>query len=616
MHREPDIIERRLARVRREYLTPAIWARGVSYARMWTVPDCADGTLGEPVPVEIALGADDWVPARPGTAWGRPWATVWFRLDGQIPPDWAGRPVEAILNLGFNDMAPGFMGEGLIWQPGAEGSWVPWRGLHPSNHVVRVTDSADGGETVSYLVEASANPLMWGLESTPNSDRDTAWAHPIYSVSAIDLTVINLDVRGLHHDLRALTGLMAELPVDGPRRWEILHAIDDCLDAIDLEDVVGSAAAARSELVDVLSRPAVPSAHKLSAVGHAHIDTAWLWPLRETERKVTRSFTNALRTAEDEPEFRFACSQAVQYDWMRRNHPSVFADIVAAVERGQWIPVGGSWVEADGNVTGGESMARQFLHGQRFFREHFGVTCTEVWIPDVFGYPASFPQLFRLGGFERFLTQKMSWNRTNRFPHHTFMWEGIDGSRVLTHFPPVDTYGGLIEPFELAKAERQFAEKGRATRSMLLFGHGDGGGGPAPDMLERYRRLREHRRPADASRWSRRLSSSMPPSRSTPTRRCGSASSTSRCTGAPTRPRPGRSRATAGASCSCARPSCGRSRPSGVGPRTATPPMRWNGSGRRCSPSSSTTSSRDRPSAGCTARPRRPMPASSPSSRN
>ena len=135
-------------------------------------------------------------------------------------------------------------------------------------------------------------------------------------------------------------------------------------------------------------------------------------------------------------------------------------------------------------------MARQFLHGQRFFREHFGVTCTEVWIPDVFGYPASFPQIFRLGGCERFLTQKMSWNRTNRFPHHTFMWEGIDGSRVLTHFPPADTYGGVIEPFELAKAERQFAEKGRATRSMLLFGHGDGGGGPAPDMFERYRRLR------------------------------------------------------------------------------------------------------------------------------
>ena len=491
MHQDREIIERRLARVRDEYITPAIWSpRRQLDAVMWSVPDSADGTVGEPVPVEEALAATDWVTARPGTAWGRPWGTVWFRLTGEIPTDWAGRPVEAILNLGFNDLAPGFMGEGLIWRCTESGEWVPERGLHPANHIVRITDGAGGGEQVSYLVEASANPLMWGLGSTPQSDRDTAGSHPIYAVSAIDLAVVNVDVWDLHHDLRALIGLMKELPLDGPRRWEILHSIDRCLDAIDLEDVIGTAGRARAELADVLSRPAVPSAHKLSAVGHAHIDTAWLWPLRETRRKVTRSFSNALRLAEDDPEFRFACSQAVQYDWLRRDHPSVFADIAAAIERGQWIPVGGSWVEADGNVTGGESMARQFLQGQRFFREHFGVTCTEVWIPDVFGYPASFPQLFRLGGCERFLTQKMSWNRTNRFPHHSFLWEGIDGSRVFTHFPPVDTYSGMIEPFELAKAERQFAEKGVATRSMLLFGHGDGGGGPARDMLERFHRLR------------------------------------------------------------------------------------------------------------------------------
>jgi alpha-mannosidase len=491
MHHEPTIIEERLRRVRREYIDRQMWGpRHQLDALMWSVPDEADGTVGEPVAVEVALAADDWKPAGPGTPWGRPWGTAWFRLQGAVPDAWIGEHVDAILNVGFNDIAPGFMAEGMIWREGRDG-WAPERGLHPANHIVVVDRSVAGGERVDYLIEASANPIMWGLESAPNSDRDTAGSSPIYFVTAIDLAVRNVEVVGLHHDLRALMGVRSQVPADSARAWEILAAVDRSLDALDLHDVVGTAAAAREELRDVLSRPASASAHRLSAVGHAHLDTAWLWPLRETVRKAARTFSNALRTAEDEPEFAFACSQAAQYDWMRQRYPKVFADIGDAIERGQWIPVGGSWVEADGNVTGGESMARQFLHGQGFFREHFDVTCTEVWIPDVFGYPASFPQLFRLAGCERFLTQKMSWNRTNRFPHHTFWWEGIDGSRVFTHFPPVDTYCAQIEPFELAKAEHQFAEKGQATRSMLLFGHGDGGGGPAPDMLERYRRLRD-----------------------------------------------------------------------------------------------------------------------------
>ncbi|HKY15708.1 MAG TPA: glycoside hydrolase family 38 C-terminal domain-containing protein [Microthrixaceae bacterium] len=490
MHREREILERRLARVRKEYIRPAIWSRRTPFAiESWSVPNRPDGTVGEPVDPEEAA-AQSYEPSGPGSAWGRPWGTTWFRLRGEVPVVWEGLPVDAILNLGFNELAPGFMAEGLVWRHDGDG-WAPERGLHPQNHVVRVADPALGGEQITYVIEAAANPLMWGLESAPNSDRDTAGTAPLYFVGDVALAVRDAAVFGLHHDLRTLVGVMNELPLDGARRWELFEAVERSLDALDLDDVSGSAAAARAELVEVMSRPAVPSAHRLSAVGHAHIDTAWLWPLRETERKAARSFSNALRLAEDEPEFVFACSQAAQYEWMRLRYPSVFAGIAKAIDRGQWAPVGGMWVEADGNVTGGESMARQFLHGQRYFREHFGVTCREVWIPDVFGYPAGFPQIFRLGGCDRFLTQKMSWNRTNRFPHHTFWWEGMDGSRVFTHFPPADTYNSMIEPFELAKAERQFAEKGRSNRSMLLFGHGDGGGGPAPDMFERYRRLRD-----------------------------------------------------------------------------------------------------------------------------
>ncbi len=195
------------------------------------------------------------------------------------------------------------------------------------------------------------------------------------------------------------------------------------------------------------------------------------------------------------------------------------------------------WVESDTNMVGGEAMARQFLVGQRWFEEHLGVTCDEVWLPDSFGYTAALPQIVRLAGCRWFLTQKISWNTTNVFPHHTFWWEGIDGTRVFTHFPPVDTYTAELTGRELAHAARNFRDKGAATRSLVPFGHGDGGGGPTREMLARARGPRPSPAPRP-SRSRRRARSSRRPRRSTPTRRCGWASSTWRSTAAPTPRRP------------------------------------------------------------------------------
>ncbi len=238
----------------------------------------------------------------------------------------------------------------------------------------------------------------------------------------------------------------------------------------------------------MLSRPAVPSAHTLSGVGHAHIDSAWLWPIRETKRKTARTFSNVLRLAEQYPDFRFACSQAQQYVWVKENYPTVFEGIKQAIADGTWYPVGSMWIEPDGNLPGGEAMIRQLTHGMRFFQEELGVETHGVWLPDSFGYTASFPQIAKLAGLDWFLTQKLSWNQTNTFPHHTFFWEGIDGSRIFTHFPPIDTYNSTLEAEETHHAVRQFREKGRATMSLAPFGYGDGGGGPTRDMMERQRR--------------------------------------------------------------------------------------------------------------------------------
>ena len=235
--------------------------------------------------------------------------------------------------------------------------------------------------------------------------------------------------------------------------------------------------------------PPVPAPTASSPPGHAHIDTAWLWPLAETVRKCTRTFASAVALMDAEPDYRFSCSQAQQYAWIAEREPELFARITDKVAAGQWIPVGGMWVEPDMNLPSGESIVRQIVHGQRFFESHFGRRCDEVWIPDVFGYPAGLPQVFAAGGMSRFVTQKLSWNRTNRFPHSTFWWEGIDGTRVLTHFPPVDTYNAEITPAELAYSVGRFAEHEWSGWSLMPFGYGDGGGGPTREMVERLRRL-------------------------------------------------------------------------------------------------------------------------------
>jgi len=482
VHDDRSMVEARLNRVVNEKIRPALRsARAPLTVEAWEVP-------GEPVPVAQALVAE-YAPFAVGSMWGKPWGTTWFRMVGTVPADWHGRRVEAAINLGFSN-SPGFQSEGLLWVE-RDGAWVPWRGLHPFNHDVAVADPAKGGEHVSYLVEAASNPMLVSHRPDPNGDLLTARGGPIYALSKAELVVVEVEVFELREDIRCLSELMAQLHLDDPRRHEILRALERMLDTLVLDDIAATAGAAREQLAEVLARPANASAHRLSAIGHAHIDSAWLWPLRETKRKCARTFSNVLTLMADYPELKFGCSQAAQYEWMKDEYPSVFEQIKERVAEGRWLPTGGMWVEPDVNIPSGESLVRQFTYGQRFFDEHFGVRSTEVWIPDVFGYSAALPQLMRLAGIDRFLTQKMSWNKTNKFPHHTFWWEGIDGSSVFTHFPPIDSYNALFAPMQLMHAVRNFTDKGRATRSLMPFGFGDGGGGPNRQMMQQFRRVRD-----------------------------------------------------------------------------------------------------------------------------
>jgi alpha-mannosidase len=411
--------------------------------------------------------------------WGPPWGTTWFRLRGEVPEEWSAQRVEAMIDLGFAADSPGFQCEGLVRGPHGE----PVQGIHPRRTAVPV---GAGAGPVEIVVEAASNPAFPQFRPSLLGSPATAGEAPLYEFTRADLVVVDEEAESLLHDFDVLDGVMRTLAPTDRRRAQLLRVLARGLDAL---AAGATPAEARAVLGPALTTPTSPAAHRAIATGHAHIDTAWLWPIRETVRKCVRTFASAVDLMDRQPDYVFSCSQAQQYDWVRQREPELFDRIVAKVAAGQWVPVGGMWVEADMNLPSGESIARQLIHGQRWFAEHFGVTCTEVWIPDVFGYPGSLPQVFVAGGMRRFVTQKLSWNRTNRFPHQTFWWEGIDGTRVLTHFPPVDTYNAEITPAEMAESMERFAEHAWSNVSLIPFGYGDGGGGPTREMLARAARL-------------------------------------------------------------------------------------------------------------------------------
>jgi len=235
-----------------------------------------------------------------------------------------------------------------------------------------------------------------------------------------------------------------------------------------------------------------PQNGELLLTGHAHIDLAWLWPYDETRRKMRRTFHTALSLMERSPDFRFNQSTAQYYAQIEADDPDLFARIKERVADGSWEVIGGMWVEPDTNMPTGESLVRQILYGQRYFEKTFGVRHTICWLPDCFGFSGALPQLLRQGGIESFFTIKVNWSETNRFPYDLFWWEGLDGSRVLSHVfnNPMEGYNGFVQADCFLPTWKNFRAKTLHDTSLLAVGYGDGGGGVTPEMVEREEQLR------------------------------------------------------------------------------------------------------------------------------
>jgi len=423
-----------------------------------------------------------------GEALGPLWSTYWARVTVRVPESWRGSRVDLYWDS---------RSEGLLWLDGRSS-----QGLNIGRNTARLTPAAKGGETITVHIEIACNRAFGANEAG-------APAKEPYVLQACEIRRFDPEGWALFHDFDVLRQLEADRePPQTPRStggvapkivrpaldttWagKLLHDLNEACNAIDPDDRA-TWPAGRAILQRLLGATNGAVTHELSAIGHAHIDTAWLWPIEETRRKCQRSFANVLALMDEYPQFKFACSQAAQYVMMEESDPDLFARIAARVKSGQWIPIGGSWVEPDCNLPSGESMCRQFLYGQRYFEKTFGARSRVFWNPDVFGYAGQLPQLMREAGMDRFLTQKLSWNRFTTPPHHSFFWRGIDGSEVLTHFPPVDTYNGMATMEELRYHAANYKDADRTAEALYLFGYGDGGGGPDAFMIEQLARAKD-----------------------------------------------------------------------------------------------------------------------------
>jgi alpha-mannosidase len=436
---------------------------------VWAAPGVAR------TPVSEALThLDEFSPIEIGHEFAPAWSTHFVRVRVSVPDEWAGREVHLIWDANAEETVYDMSGNVLQGMNGSTGE------DRRAEFVVSYKHSA-ATPTYSFIVAVACNGLFgnseWNVGPTPpNPDKRC----PLKTAHA---ALFDREAWDLFYDYAVVADMAEHLPRDSQRARAAVRAANAVINACDLADRT-SWPAARAIAQAFLAQTGGAAAHTLWAVGHCHIDTAWLWPYGETRRKVARSWATQLRLCEEFPEYRFVGSQAVQYEWLKADHPQLYARVQAAAQRGQFVPIGGTYVEMDCNIPSGESLVRQFLYGQRFFEREFGVRSRVFWLPDTFGYSSQLPQIMRQSGIEYFLTQKLSWNQINKMPHNTFRWRGVDGSAVITHFPPADTYNSHATAADLLKSERQARDSDHSNHSMLLFGHGDGGGGPQRRMLD------------------------------------------------------------------------------------------------------------------------------------
>ncbi len=438
-----------------------------------------------------AAARTDYAPIAPGTRWGVKWQYAWFRAEARIPETTTDSVLVLHAGLPTPQFGGDIYGEWRVFIDGVEIGSRDWAHVH-----LPLPDSARARGRFSFLAEAFGGPTRAGAGGGPALDGVPTLPEPPTLQRVLPEVTVGLwreEVFQLKIDARTLLELRDQLDPASLRVAEIDAALRDFTLIADLElpwpQLEPTLRAARERLRPLLECRNGSTAPLLFCVGHSHLDVVYQWPLKEAERKVARTFANQLGLMERYPEYRYTQSMPVLYDIARRLHPAIYRRVKDAVRRGQWIPEGGMWTEPDTNLPDGESLVRHFLYGKRFFREEFGVDSELAWLPDTFGFSAALPQIMAGCGITALVSAKpfcVFVADAEPFPYSTFYWEGLDGTRVLTHFAA--NYGITTNPAEIAGQWRQNPQKDGLRARMAIFGHSDGGGGCERSHLEFLRR--------------------------------------------------------------------------------------------------------------------------------
>lgn len=427
-----------------------------------------------------------------GEKWGMEEAFGWFKAEYTVPEEYAGKAIF------IKPHTEGY--ETLLWVNGKPfgtfATKIVFTG-HGNHYCDMLVKNPKAGEKIEIALEVYTGHLHHGCSPLESSRLIKSYT---YGFDGLDICVKDEFIQEFYFDLRVINDLVETLPDSSFRKGDIVNGLYEvhkrllyAYDDTDDETFREAMRSAHPFLKEILAVKNGPDAPVVGVIGHSHMDTAWLWKTTETIKKCARTYSNQISLMQQYPEHRFVQSSACHSDMILKHYPQLFEDIKEMVAQGRYEPNGGVWVECDCNITSGESMVRQFLWGQRFTRKHFNYTSNCFWLPDTFGYSAAIPQIMKGCAVDYFLTTKIDWNDTNAFPYDTFYWQGIDGTKVFTHFnktigmPTPVTFHENVSGDN--KKYRAIKERSVTRRRLAAYGHGDGGGGPQFEASEMLRRM-------------------------------------------------------------------------------------------------------------------------------
>jgi len=405
-----------------------------------------------------------------GDTWARQGQTAFMQRAARVPAEWSGKRVGLEMKTG---------GEGLLKLNGQ-----PYHGVDDWRGYILLTPMARGNEEYNFEIEIKTGAYWEYVASDPRQP---------YVLSEARLVVVDQTLEQLYYDFKIIFDT-AEALRDPLLQDAMFIALKKALQEVDFRtqnhsEFTASVARGRDMLQKSVSELRFGDCPgKAFLIGHSHIDVAWLWPLKETMRKVGRTYSTCMALMDEYPNYNFVCSQVPLFLYLKEHFPDIYEKVKLRVADGRFELVGGTWVEHDCNVLSGESLVRQCLYGQRFFKNEFGADVRIGWLPDVFGYSWALPQIYKKAGLDYFMTSKLSWNDTNRIPYTTFWWQGIDGTRIFTHLIH-GPYNNEAQPRELLQTWDEHTAKLECPEYLFTYGYGDGGGGPTRSMLENVSRL-------------------------------------------------------------------------------------------------------------------------------